>query len=355
MPRGGQAMRKSIDIFRGRICTKRMCSSSWSIIMKRRRFLHLAAGAAMLPALSGIALSLDYPTRPVHWIVGFPPGGGADIVARIMGGWLSERLGQQIIIENRPGAGTNIATQAVINSPPDGYTLLWAGISNVINATLYETLPFDFLRDIAPVAGMVVYPLVFEVHPSVPAKSIPDLIALAKANPGKITLASYGTGTISQVAGELFKSRAGINMIHVPYRGGAPMVSDLIGGQVQVALDVVAGSLPHIRSGAARALAVTTATRLDPLPDVPTVAETLPGYEAAAFTGVGVPTDTPDAVIERLNREINAGLSDPAIKARLTELTVTPLVLTPAEFGAYMVAETEKWAKVIKLANIKAE
>ena len=323
--------------------------------MPRRRFLHWTAGAAAATALPAKAFALDYPTRPIHWIIGFPPGGGADIVARIMGGWLSARLGQQIIIENKPGAGTNIATAAVINSPPDGYTLLWAGISNVINTTVYATLPFDFLKDIAPVSGMVVYPMVFVVHPSVPAKNIPELIALAKANPGKITLASYGTGTISQVAGELFKERAGINMIHVPYRGGAPMLSDLIGGQVQVALDVVAGSLAHIRSGAARALAVTTATRLDALRDIPTVAETLPGYEATAFAGVGVPTGTPDEIIERLNREINAGLRDPDINVRLNELTVTPLILTPAEFGAHMVAETEKWAKVIKLANIKAE
>jgi tripartite-type tricarboxylate transporter receptor subunit TctC len=321
----------------------------------RRRFLQKAASAAALAALSRSAWALDYPTRPIHWIIGFPPGGGADIVARIMGAWLSERLGQQIIIENKPGAATNIATQAVINSPPDGYTLLWAGISNVINATVYGTLSFDFLRDIAPVSGMVVYPLVFEVNPSVPAKNIPELIAYAKANPGKITLASYGTGTISQVAGELFKTRAGITMVHVPYRGGAPMVADLIGGQVQVALDVVAGSLPHIRSGAVRALAVTTATRLDALPDIPTVAETLQGYEAAAFTGVGVPTGTPEPIIARLNHEINAGLNDPVINARLAELMVTPLVLTPAEFGTYMTTETAKWAKVIRLANIKAE
>lgn len=321
----------------------------------RRRFLQMAASAVALPAVSRNAAALDYPSRPIHWIIGFPPGGGADIVARIMGSYLSERLGQQIVIENKPGAGTNIATQAVINSPPDGYTLLWAGISNVINATLYGTLPFDFLKDIAPVAGMVVYPMVFEVNPSVPAKNIAELIAYAKANPGKITLASYGTGTISQVAGELFKSRAGIAMVHVPYRGGAPMVADLMGGQVQAALDVVAGSLPHIRSGAVRALAVTTAKRLDMLPDLPTVAETLPGYEASAFTGVGVPAGTPEAIIARLNREINAGLNDPGIKAKLADLTVTPLVLSPAEFGAYMTAETEKWGKVIKLANIKVE
>jgi tripartite-type tricarboxylate transporter receptor subunit TctC len=243
----------------------------------------------------------------------------------------------------------------VINSPRDGHTLLWAGTSNAINATLYGALPFDFLRDIAPVAGIALYPMVFEVHPSVPAKSISELIALAKANPGKITLASYGTGTISHVAGELFKARAGINMIHVPYRGGAPMVSDLIGGQVQAAPDVVAASLPHIRSGAARALAVTTADRLEMQPEVPTVAETLPGYEAAVFTGVGVPTGTPEVIIERLNHEINAGLNDRFIKARLAELALTPLVASPAEFGTYMAAETEKWGKVVRFANIKAD
>ena len=329
----------------------------WGIGMRtpRRRFLEMAGSAAASAALPRTGWALDYPTRPIHWIIGFPPGGGADIVARIMGAWLSERLGQQIIIENRPGAATNIATQAVINSPPDGYTWLWAGISNAINASIYGSLPFDFLRDVAPAAGLVAYPMVFEVNPSVPAKNIAELIAYAKANPGKITLASYGAGTISQVAGELFKTRAGITMVHVPYRGGAPMVADLIGGQVQVALDVVAGSIAHIRSGAVRPLAVTTRTRLETLPDIPTVAETLPGYEAVAFAGVGVPTGTPEPIIARLNSEINAGLNDPGIKARLAELTVTPLVQTPAEFGAYMAAETAKWAKVIKLANIRAE
>jgi tripartite-type tricarboxylate transporter receptor subunit TctC len=315
----------------------------------------MAASATTLAVFPRTGWTLDYPTRPIQWIIGFPPGGGADIVARIMGAWLSERLGQQIIIENRPGASGNIATQAVINSPPDGYTWLCAGISNAINASIYGSLPFDFLRDIAPVSGLVAYPMVFEVNPSVPAKNIPALIAYAKANPGKITLASYGPGTISQVAGELFKTRAGITMVHVPYRGGAPMVADLIGGQVQVALDVVASSLPHIRSGAVRALAVTTPTRLESLPDIPTVAETLPGYKAVAFIGVGVPTGTPEPIIARLNHEINAALNDPGIKARLGELTVTPLVFTPAEFGAYMSAETAKWARVIKLANIKAE
>ena len=323
--------------------------------LPRRRFLHLTVGATALPAFSRVASALDYPTRPIHWVIGFPPGGGATIVARIMGRWLSERLGQQVVIENKPGAGTNIATEAVVNAPPDGYTLLWAGISNAINAMLYVDLPFDFLRDIAPVAGLVIYPLVIEANPSVPAKNIAELVALAKDNPGKITMASYGTGTISHVAGELFKRELGVNMVHVPYRGGAPMVTDLLGGQVQVGIDVVAASLPHIRSGALRALAVTTAARLEALPDVPTVAETIPGYEAVAWTGVGVPRGTPEATIKLLNREINAGLVDPTIKAQLTELTVTPIVVTPAEFGAYMTAETEKWTRVIKLAGIKME
>jgi tripartite-type tricarboxylate transporter receptor subunit TctC len=323
--------------------------------LPRRQFLHLAGAAAAFPAVSHLARAQAYPNRPLRWIIGFPPGGGADIVARILGHWLSERLGQQVIIENKPGAGTNIATQTVVNSAPDGYTLLWVGASNAISATVYATLPFNFLRDIAPVAGLVVYPLVMEVHPSVPAKTVAELVVLAEANSGKITMASYGTGTISHVAGELFKTMVGVNMVHVPYRGGAPMVNDLIGGQVQVALDVVAASLPHIRSGALRALAVTTATRLEALPDVATVAETIPGYEALAWTGVGVPRGTPAEAIARLNREINAGLADPTIKARLAELTVTPMVSTPAEFGAYVAAETEKWAKVIRVANIKAE
>jgi tripartite-type tricarboxylate transporter receptor subunit TctC len=272
-----------------------------------------------------------------------------------MGDWLSQRLGQQIIIENKPGAATNIATQAVIASPPDGYTLLWVGISNVLNASIYANIPFNFLRDIAPVAGMVIYPLVIEVHPSVPAKTIPDLIALAKANPGQITMASYGTGTISHVAGELFKSKAGINMVHVPYRGGPAMATDLMGGQVQVAIDTMAGSLPHIRSGKVRALAVMTSARSDALPDVPTVAETIPEFEVQAFAGIGVPSGTPEAIINRLNQEVNAGLRNAAVKTRLSELMVVPLILTPAEFGAYLIAETEKWAGVIQAANIKPE
>jgi tripartite-type tricarboxylate transporter receptor subunit TctC len=321
----------------------------------RREFLRLAAGVTALPAVLRTAQAQAYPSRPLRWVIGFPPGGGADIVGRIIGARLSERLGQQVVIENKPGAGTNIATEAVITSPPDGYTLLWVGSSNVINATLYAALPFDFFKSIAPVAGVVLYPMVIEVHPSVPAKTIAELIALAKANPGKITMASYGTGTISHVAGELFKTMSGCEMVHVQYRGGAPMVNDLMGGQVQVALDVVTGSLPHIRSGAVRALGVTTKMRIGALPDVATVAETVPGFEAVTFTGVGVPSGTPDDVIARLNREINACLAEPAIAARLDELVVTPLIQTPKEFGAYMVAEAEKWGNVIKVANIRAD
>jgi tripartite-type tricarboxylate transporter receptor subunit TctC len=320
----------------------------------RRRFLQLAAAVMASRALSRIAWASDYPTRPVHWIIGFPPGGGTDIVARIMARWLSDHLGQEVVVVNKPGAGTDIAAQAAINSPADGYTLLWIGTSNAINATLDEAPPFDFFKSIAPVAGICVSPMVIEVNPSVPAKSIAELIALAKTNPGKMNMASFGTGTISHVAGELFKTMAGVNMIHVPYRGGAPMINDLIGNHVQVALDVVANSLPHIRSGAVRALAVTTSTRLDVLPDVSTVAETVPGYEALVFTGVGVRTGTPDNVVAQLNRAINAGLADSNIEKRLADLTLTPIVLTPAEVGMHMRAETEKWTKVIKLAGIKA-
>ena len=321
----------------------------------RRQFLHLAAAAVALPAISRIARAQAYPTRPVRWVIGFPAGGGADIVARIMARWLSERLGQQVIIENKPGAGMIIATQTVVNSPPDGYTLLWVGTSNAVNATLYENLPFNFLRDIAPVAGLVAYPIVLEVNPSVGLKTVAEFVADAKTNPGKVSLASFGVGTSSHMAGELLKSMTGINVVHVPYRGGAPMINDLLGGQVQAAVDVVANSLPHIRSGALRALAVTTTTRLEALPDVPTVDETVPGYEALTWTGIGVPRGTPTAIIEKLNRETNAGLADQRIKARLAELTIIPTIFSPAEFGAYWTAETEKWSKVIQAANIKPD
>jgi tripartite-type tricarboxylate transporter receptor subunit TctC len=323
--------------------------------LPRRRFLHLAGGAAALPALPRLAGAQAYPTRPVRWIIGFPAGGGTDIVARIMARWLSDRLGQQVIIENKPGAGMNIATQTVVNSPPDGHTLLWVGTTNAVNATLYQNLPFNFLRDIAPVAGLVVYPLVMEVHPSFPAKTVPEFITYAKANSGKISMGSFGIGTQSHLAIELFKARTGVNAVHVPYRGGAQMVNDLLGGQVQGAFDVVANSLSHIRSGALRALGVTTSARLEAMPSLPTIGETVPGYEVVAWTGIGVPSGTPSAIIERLNQETNAGLADPNIKARLAEFNVTSTVYRPAEFGAYWAAETEKWGKVIRAANIKPE
>jgi len=323
--------------------------------LPRRKFLHLAAGAAALPAFSRIARAQAYPSRPVRWIVGFPPGGGADTVTRIVGQPLSERLGQQVIIENRPGASTNIAAQAVINSPPDGYTLLYYGASTLINASMFPNLPFDVRRDIAPVSGLAAFPMMLVVNPSVPAKTVAELIAHAKANPGKVTMASFGTGSASHLAGELFKMMAGINMVHVPYRGGAPMVTDLIAGQVQVAFDVMVTSLPHVRTGGLRALGVAGNNRFDMLPDVPTVAETVPGYEARTWAGVGVPKGTPTEIIARLNHEINAGLANPTIKSRLAEIGTIPMIFTSVEFGAYVAAESEKWAKVVKFAGIKPE
>src|SRR5580704_14094308 len=280
--------------------------------LPRRHFLHLAAGAAALPAFSRIASALDYPTRPVHWIVGFTPGGGNDIVARLMGQWLSERTGQQFVIENRPGAGTNIATEAVVNAPPDGYTLLFAGSPNAVNATLYDRLNFNFISDIAPVAGIVRVANVMVVHPSVPATTVPEFIAYAKANPGKINFASPGIGTSSQMSGELFKMMTGVNMIHVPYRGTAPAITDLLGGQVQVSFVSMPGSIEYIRAGKLRALEVTTATRSTAPPDIPTVDEFVPGYEASLFYGAGAPRKTPAEIIEKLNREIDAGLADVA-------------------------------------------
>src|SRR5262245_37749732 len=323
--------------------------------LPRRNFLHLAAGAAALPAASRIAGAQAYPTHPVRIIVGAAPSGTFDIMARLIGQWLSERLGQPFIIENRPGAGSNIGTEAVVRAPADGYTLLLVGVPNAINATLYDRLNFNFIRDIAPVAGIDREPHVMVVNPSVPAKTVREFIAYAKANPGKISMASAGNGTPSHVSGELFKMMTGVNMVHVPYRGSAPMVADLLSGHVQVAFDTMTASLPHIRSGALRALAVAGKTRFAGLPDVPTVSDVVPGFEASAWQGVGVPRGTPNEIIERLNREINDGLANPVIKARLADAATTPMVFTPAEFGAYMAAETEKWAKVIRAANIKAE
>jgi tripartite-type tricarboxylate transporter receptor subunit TctC len=321
----------------------------------RREFLHLTAGAAVLPAVSRIASAQSFPSRPVHIIVGAPPGGGTDITARLMGQWLSERLGQPFIIENRPGAGNNIAVQAVINSPPDGHTLLLAQTASAINATLYETLPFNFLRDIVPVASINRVPNVIDVNPSIPARTVPEFIAFAKANPGKLNMGSGGIGSPQHVSGELFKMMTGINMVHVPYRGGAPAIADLLGGQVQVIFDVLSESIEYIRAGRLRPLAVTTAMRSEALPDLPTVGDFVPGYETSAWFGVGAPRNTPAAIIDKLNKEINAGLADPRIKARFADLGATVFPGSPADFGKFIVDETAKWAKVVKFAGAKAD
>jgi tripartite-type tricarboxylate transporter receptor subunit TctC len=323
--------------------------------LPRRNFLHLAAGAAALPAVSHFAWAQAYPTRPVRVIVPFAPGGNSDITARLIGQWLSERLGQQFITENRPGTGSNIGTEMVVNAPPDGYTLLLAGGWNAINATLYEKLNHNFIRDIAPVASIASIPLVMVVNPSVPAKTVPEFIAYAKTSPGKINYASAGTGAPSHVTGELFKMMAGVDMVHVPYHGGGPALPDLIAGQVQVMFASTVSSIEYIRAGRLRALAVTTATRLEVLPDVPTVGEFVPGYEATGWSGLGAPKATPAEIVEKLNKEINAGLADPKIKARLADLGGTPLVGSPADFGKLIADDTEKWARVIRAANIKAD
>ena len=319
----------------------------------RRRILHLAAGAAALPAVSRISWVQPYPTRPVRIIVGFAPGGSTDISARLIGQWLSERLGQPFVVENRPGAGGNIATETVVRAPPDGHTLLLVAPPNAINATLYDKLNFNFTRDIAPVVGVMRVPDVIMLHPSVPATTVPEFIAYAKANPDKLNMASGGIGTSVHLAGELFKVMAGVNMIHVPYRGSP--LPDLIGGQVQVSFLPLPQSIEFIRSGRLRALAVTTATRSEVLPNLPTVGDFVPGYEVSAFSGVGAPKNTPAEIIDKLNREINAGLADPKMKARLADLGGTPLPGPPANFGRLIADETEKWAKVIRAANIKAE
>jgi tripartite-type tricarboxylate transporter receptor subunit TctC len=320
----------------------------------RRQFLHLVAAAA-LAVTAPTAWAQSYPTRPVRIVVGFPAGGTTDIVARLLGQWLSERLGQQFVIENRPGANTNIATEAVARAPADGYTLVTVGSTSTINATLYDKLNINLDRDLTMVAGLNNSPLVLEVHPAVPVNSVPEFIAYAKADPGKITMASFGTGSISHVAGELFKIATGVDMLHVPYRGSGPMLIDLLGGQVQATFDNLPASIEHIRAGKLRALAVTTAARADALPQVPSLGEFLPGYEASAFIGLAVPKGTPAEVVAKLNTEINAGLTDPKIKAQLAELGSAPLVLSPAAFSDFVARETEKWAKVIRGANIKAE
>jgi len=321
---------------------------------ERRRFLHLA-GVAAAVALSRSAAGQTYPSQPIRWLVGFPPGGGADIVSRIMAAWLAERLGQPVVIENKPGASTNLSLQAAVNSPPDGHTLVFIAASAAVNVSLFDKPGFDLTRDIAPVAGLIDFPLVLVANPALPAKTVPELVAYAKANPGKLSLASFGTGTTSHVAGELFKMMAGVEMIHVPYRGGAAMIADLIGGQVQLAIDVMTGALPHIKSGAVRPIALAGDRRYAALPDVPTIGETMPLYVANSWCGVGVPRGTPAAIVERLNREINAGLADPAVRARLAEVATTPIPQSPEQFGAYVAAEIEKWGKVIRAAKIRVE
>jgi tripartite-type tricarboxylate transporter receptor subunit TctC len=323
--------------------------------LPRRRVLHLAASAATLPALLRIARAQAYPTRPVRIVVGFPAGGTSDIVARVVGQWLSERLGQQFVVENRPGAGSNLATEAVARAAPDGYTLLLIGGANTINATLFDKLNFDFLRDIAPVASVFETPLVVEVNPSVPVRTIPEFITYAKGNPGKLNFATPGVGTPPHVAGELFKMMTGMDMLHVPYRGTGPMLTDLIGGQVQVAFDPLPASIEHIRAGKLRALAVTTASRSEALPGIPSASEYVPGYVASNWYGFAAPKNTPSDIIDKLNAEINAALADPKIKARLAELGGTPFLSSPAVFTKFVADDSAKWAKVIRAANIKPQ
>jgi tripartite-type tricarboxylate transporter receptor subunit TctC len=323
--------------------------------LPRRKFLHLAAGAAAVPALSRIARAQAYPARPVHIILGFPPGGSSDVIGRLMAQWLSERLDQPFVFDNRPGAGSNIGTEMVASAAPDGYTLLWTTSPNAINATLYEKLNFNFIRDFSPVAGVFRVPNIMEVNLSVPVKTVSEFIALAKANPGEINFASGGIGSTPHLAAELFKFMAGVDMRHVPYRGSPPALVDLLGGQVQAMFDLMPASIGYIRAGKLRALAVTTSTRSDALPDVPTISEFVPGYEASTWNGVSVPTGTPNEIVDKLNNEINAGLADPTMKSRFASLGAEPMSMTPAEFGKFIADETEKWAKVIRFANIRPE
>jgi tripartite-type tricarboxylate transporter receptor subunit TctC len=323
--------------------------------LPRRRFLHLAAGAAALPAGSRFAWAQAYPTRPVRIIVGFAAGSSNDILARLMAQWLSERLGQPYIVETRPGAGGNIATEAVVRAPPDGYTLHLAGSPDAINATLYDNLNFNFIRDIAPVAGIASAPNVMVVHPSFPANTVPEFIAYAKANPGKINMASAGAGSVSHMSGELFKMMAGVNLVHVPYRGQPPALTDLLGGQVQVDFATMPPSIEHVRAGRLRALAVTGATRSDVLPDTPTVADFMPGFEVTAWTGIGAPKGTPAEIIEKLSKQLNAALADPKMKARLADLGGTALPGSPADFGKLIAEDTQKWGKVVKFSGAKPD
>jgi len=324
--------------------------------MHRRRLLQLGAGAAALPFVARAAAALDYPVRPVQMLVGQAAGSSSDITARLMARWLSQQLGQQFIVEIRPGATGNIATEAVVHAAPDGYTILLVNAQNTINAALFRDLPFDFVRDIEPIAGIVRVPLIMEVLPSFPAKTVPEFIAYAKANPGKINMASAGVGGPQHVAGELFKFMAGVDLVHVPYHGSTPALTDLLGGEVQVMFDVSPSSLPHIKAGELRPLAVTTPERLDLLPAVPALAEFLPGYEAFAWVGFGAPKDTPSAIVETLNRSLNASFADPTVRARLEDLGNQILPPnTPADFAKFIAADTEKWLKVVKFANLKPD
>ena len=323
--------------------------------LRRRTFLHLSGGAALLPAMPRVASALDYPTRPVHIIVGFAPAGGTDIMARPIGQRLSERLGQQFTVENRPGAGTNVATEAVVNAPADGYMLLLVCLPNASNATLYEDLKFNFIRDITPVAGIAREPFAIEVNPSLPVKTVPELIAYAKANPAKINMASGGVGSGNHIFGELFKMMTDVNFVHVPYRGAGPALVDLLGGQVQLMFASMSSSIEYVRAGKLRALAVTTVTRSPVLPDIPTVAEFVSDYEASFWTGIGAPKGTPTGIVDKLNNESNVALTDPNIKSRLSEWGASALPGSPADFGKLITEETEKWGKVVKFAGIKPE
>jgi tripartite-type tricarboxylate transporter receptor subunit TctC len=321
----------------------------------RRHFLRLAAGALALPALSSVAAAQAYPTKPVHLIVGFAPGGGTDITARMIAAWLADHLGQQFIVENRPGAGTNLATEAVVRAPADGYTLLLAGLPNASNAALYDNLKFDFVRDIAPVAGIARDFFLVAVNPALPVNTLPELIAYARANPGKIYMGSAGIGSGNHLFGELFKSVTGVNLVHVPYRGAGPALVDLLGGRMQVMFAPLSIAAEHVRAGRLRALAVMTAARMPQLPDVPTAAEFMPGLEASFWAGLGAPRNTPAAIVDRINREVNAALADPAIKARLEQHGAEGMPGSPADFGKLIADETERWGKVIRAAGIKAE
>jgi len=323
--------------------------------LPRRSFLRLATGAAATPVIGRMAQAQTYPARPVRIIVAQAPGSGSDIAARLIGQWLSSRLGQQYVVENRPGAGGNIGTELAVRAPADGYTILLIVSANTVNATLYNNLSFNFIRDITPVASIFVVPLIMEVNPSFPAKTVPEFIAFAKANPGKLTMASSGIGSAQHVAGELFKFMTGVEMVHVPYRGSTPAVTDLLSGQVHVLFDVTPSSLSHVKAGRLRALAVTTATRLEALPEIPVLGDFLPGYEASAWLGFGAPTGTPAAIVDLLNREVNAGLADPAIKKRFSDLGAVVLPGSVADFGKLIATDTEKWARVIKFAGIKPE